>query len=728
MKYDDLEKTRDLFDIPDGDVPTPIEDLDSEGVSKETIDEDLTFGLSGEDAVALQKEEPELLEEEQKGKKKKKKENKPKRKFREVWKEFSKKKKAIIILIPILLILVIVGVVLFFVLRKEEEVKPEPDEPEVIVEMDNYIYQDGTLIFLNSNGDEIGTYECVNKSEDLCFVPTYSEEDEFDGPRNVYQDESVVLRQSKIYHDKYAFVFDHESVEDEGIILYNIEDQENMDTYKLIKGFSDSDLVILKDSDNRYGLLELGNDITEILEFSYDYIGRMNSEANLVVNTNARYYIYDTEGKSLSQGLRYEIKSYNDEYIVVDSNGYYVYDYEGNLLFDDAYDYIELLDDYAILIDSNKVFIKDYQNNKYNEEGIEIDSTYYNPLNIYNEDKVFVETKRAYEIAINEGVLDVTYEKNNRERTTSINLQDGIMSAKYDSISYFDGTLYFYQDEDKTDILGTYQCSNENATDLTNCTIATDSFYSHNDLEEDKSESVGWIPIYNNRYVFILDTIDLNNPSIILYDLETSKDLARYSTVDSGAYTGKKEVTFITTDAVYIMAQAKSDKEYGLIRISDNVAGTIGFDYDFIEKLGEYYQVGTSTGTYKLYQNVGGDPLTAEYAGKIINYVDNYVLVNDDNQYYVYDFKGNPLRKEDGAYRYVDLEDNYYVVVNSKNKLNIHLYSDPEFTLSEPIDVGTENYEGAFSVTASNGGFVVTITSTNTTYTFDSNGLVQVSS
>ena len=423
-----------------------------------------------------------------------------------------------------------------------------------------------------------------------------------------------------------------------------------------------------------------------------------------------------------------EIKSYNDEHSVVDSNGYYVYDYEGNLIFDDAYDYIELLDDYVVLIDSNEIFIRDYENNKYNEEGIEIDSTYYNPLNIYNEDKVFVETRRAYEIAINEGVLDVTYERNNRERTTSIDLQDGIMSAKYNYISYFDGTLYFYQDEDKANILGTYKCSNENATDLTNCTIATDSFYSHNDLEEDKSESVGWIPIYNNRYVFILDTIDLNSPKIILYDLETSKDLARYSTVDSGAYTGKKEITFITTDATYVMAQAKSDGDYGLLRISDSVAATVGFDYKFIEKLGDYYQVGSSTGTYKLYRNVGGDPVTAEYAGRIVNYVNNYVLVNDDNEYYVYDFDGNRLREEDGAYRYVDFQSSYYVVVDSSNRLNIHRYSDPEFALSEPIDVGTENYEGAFSVTLTNAGYQVTITSTNTTYTFDSNGLVQVSS
>ena len=724
MKYDDLEKTRDLFDIPDGDVPTPIEDLDSEGVSKETIDEDLTFGLSGEDAVEPQKEEPELLEDVKE--KKKKKEKKPKRKLKEIWSGFSKKKKIIIIVVPVLLLLLIIGLVLFFVFRDTEEVVPEPDEPEVIVEMDNYIYQDGILIFLNSNGDEIGTYECTNKSEDLCFVSTYSEEDEFDGPRNVYQDESVVLRQSKIYHDRYVFVFDNESIEDNGIILYNIEDQESVDTYNLVKGFSDSDLVILRDSDNRYGVLELGADISEILGFSYDYIGRMNSESDFVVNTNARYYIYNTEGEALSQGLRYEIKSYDEEHIVVDSNGYYVYDYDGNLIFDDAYDYIELLDDYAVLIDSNQIFIRDYQNNRYNEEGIEIDSTYYNPLNIYNEDKVFVEEKRAYEVSINEGILDVTYTRDNRERTTSIDLQDGIMSAKYNYISYFDGVLYFYQDEEKKEVLGTYKCSNENSEDLTNCTIATDSFYSHNEVEEDKSGSVGWIPIFNDRYVFILDTIDLNNPTVILYDLETSKDLARYSTVDSGSYTGKKEITFIDTDAVYIMAQAKTDGDYGLIRISDNVAGTIGFDYDLIEKIGEYYQVGTSSGTYQLYNNVG-QSVSAAYGYRILDYTSSYVKVEQNNQYYVYDFEGNRLREEDGAYRYVDLQDNYYVVVDSNNKLNIHKYSDPEFALSEAIDVGTEDYDGAFSVTASNGGFVVTITSTHMVYTFDSNGLVQVS-
>lgn len=63
MKYDDLEKTRDLFDIAVDDIPTPIDNIDEEGISKDNLTDELTFGLSGEDAVEPQKEEiPEVLE------------------------------------------------------------------------------------------------------------------------------------------------------------------------------------------------------------------------------------------------------------------------------------------------------------------------------------------------------------------------------------------------------------------------------------------------------------------------------------------------------------------------------------------------------------------------------------------------------------------------------------------------------------------------------------------
>ena len=730
MKYDDLEKTRDLFDIPDEEVPSPIDDIDSEGVSKEEMVDDLTFGLSGDDAVEPQREE--VGEEKQENsKEKKKKKKKPKKSLKEKWSSLSKKKKIIIIVCSVLVLLLIVGLVLFFVLRDKEEVVPEPEEPEVIVEKDNYIYRDGTLVFLNSDDEEIGTYECTNKSEDLCYVPTYSNEDNFDGERNVYEDESLIERPSAIYQNNYVFVFDNENAEDENIILYNIESQESEGNYNLVKGFSDSDFVIVRNENNRYGALEFSSDgIQEVFEFSYDYLGRMSSDANVVVRTNDRYYIYSVDGENLSQGLRYEVMSYNDEYIVVDNNGYYVYSYDGDLIFDDAYDYIELLDDYAILIDRDLLYVRDYQNNIYNVEGVDLDSTYYNPLNVYSEDKIYIETRRAYEVIVDEDTMDITFTRDGRERTQTIDLQDGKMSANYNYISYFDGVLYFYSDEEKSELLGTYECSNANSSDLTNCTIATDSFYSDNEMEENKSDSVGWIPIYNNRYVFILDTIDLNNPTIVLYDLESEKALARYASVDTGAYTGKREVTFVDTDAIYVMAQVKSDGDYGLLRITDNVAGAISFDYDSIEKFGEYYLVSTSSGTYMLYSEVGGtEPETAAYGYPIVDYANEYVQVADDDGYYVYDFDGNRMWEEEGLYHYVDLQNTYYVVIDSSNNLNIHKYDDPEFALVPTVPIGsTDNYAEAYTVREANGGFVVTVTSTNTTYTFDSNGLSQVSS
>ena len=323
MKFDDLEKTKDLFDITEDDVPSPIDDIDSEGISKENLSDDLTFGLSGEDAVEGQKEDT-LLDSEDKSliDYKKKKEKKPRRKFKEVWASLTKKKKILIIVGAVLILLLIVGLILFLVLRdKKEEEKPE--EPEVIVEMDNYIYRDGTLVFLNSDGEEIGTYECMNKSEELCFVQNYSDEDNFDGEKNVYEDETLILRPSKIYQDNYVFVFDNEDGEDENIILYNIEEAKEEDTYTLVKGFSDSDFVILKDTNNKYGALEFNKDgYDEVFAFSYDYLGRMNKDASIVAKTSDKYYIYDVTGKNLSQGIRYEIKSYNDKYMVVNNNVY----------------------------------------------------------------------------------------------------------------------------------------------------------------------------------------------------------------------------------------------------------------------------------------------------------------------------------------------------------------------------------------------------------------------
>lgn len=53
MKYDDLDKTKDLFDIVD-EVPSPIENIEMEGVNKENL-------AKTETVVQTAKEEKSLL-------------------------------------------------------------------------------------------------------------------------------------------------------------------------------------------------------------------------------------------------------------------------------------------------------------------------------------------------------------------------------------------------------------------------------------------------------------------------------------------------------------------------------------------------------------------------------------------------------------------------------------------------------------------------------------------
>lgn len=717
MKYDDLDKTKDLFDI-DSDVPSPIENIEQEGASKENLTDEFTLGLRETNEVP-KVEEPN------------KKEKKEKKNLKKWWSSLSKKKKIIFIISLILIVALIVGIILYFCLNKEEPEKEEPKAPEVIIEKENYIYKDGNLSLLNSEEKEIGTYECKNKSEVLCYVAYYSNEDNFDVPKNIYEDETSLERRSSIYLEQYVFIYDNEKEKEETLILYNLKEQKIEGVYSLIKGYNSSNEVIVKDNNKKYGILEFNEEgIHKKIDFTFDYLGMMSKDSKIVAKTNNKYFIYNKEGKLESKGLTSEIKSYNNNYIAVNNDGYYIYDYKGNLTYDDKYDYVKLLDNYAVLIKDQKLYIKDYNNNKYNEEGIELGNIYYNETNIYKEDKSLKETNYSFKVEEVEGNLEITYNaKNNKEKTITIFTNEGKLSSLYAYLNYFNGKLYFYNDEEEKNLIGTYTCSNKNTTDkdtkeLTNCYIASDSFYSKNETSADNSSNVGWIPIYNERYVFIVDVIDPKNETILLYDLKNNKTLSKYISVDSASYTKDKKITFKKTDNTYIMAKNKNNK-YGVIKIEEEVKSAIPFNYNYIEKLKEYYMVGDSAGTYQLLNSTGSE-VTSKYGHKIIDYKDKYlkVLNEKDNKYYVYDFNGNSI--EETGYYYISLDSDYYVVINTEKKLDIHKYNNTSFHLNTTIAIETDDYKNAFEVSkASSGEFIVKIKATNTTYNFDVNGNIK---
>ena len=113
---------------------------------------------------------------------KSKKEKKPSK-----WSKLDKKKKIIIIVSIVIVLLVIVGVILYFLVFKKDNTVDKSKDPVVVIEKDNYRYEDGKLIFIDKDKNELGSYTCENKSENLCYVANYSNEDSFDSFRSIFR-------------------------------------------------------------------------------------------------------------------------------------------------------------------------------------------------------------------------------------------------------------------------------------------------------------------------------------------------------------------------------------------------------------------------------------------------------------------------------------------------------------------------------------------------------------
>lgn len=703
MKYDDLEKTKELFEI-DEDVPTPIENIEMEGISKESVTDEFTLGLTDKEADIIKNN---TKEEKINTKEKDKKNKKDKKSLKEKWNGLTKKQKIITITIIILVLIVVITLILLLVL-KDNKKKPvegpkDPDKPEVIVNEENYIYKDGILSLIDKDKNELGTYECKNKDEKLCYVAYYSSEDEFDGIKYIYEDESEIKRRSPIYNDNYVFINDNENESESSIILYNIKEQKEEGIYELVKGFKETNYVIVKDNNNKYGSFEITSEgPVEKMKLTYDYLGMKSSDSKVVAKTNNKYFIYNQEGKLESKGLNYPIKNYNNNYIVIDNNGEALYDYKSKQVIEGSYDYISLLDDYVGLVKDNKLYIKDYKNNKYNEEGIELFNSYYNELNIYNAENTLTSTKYAYKINIIENTIDVTYlNKNDKDKNVTISINEGKLSSNFANLNYIDGKLYFYKEENKKTLLGTYNCTNKNTIEkdtntLNSCYVASNK------------DNTGWLPIINERYVFIVDSLAKDNKTIMLYDMKNNKT-SRYISVDTGINVSENKITFVYNNNLHIIAENRSNK-FGVIKIEEEVKSVIPFDYKSISKLKDYYLGETSSSTYLLLNNTGNEA-TEKFGSKIVDYNGNY-LKTEDNK--VYDFKGNEISKED--YLYVELKDDYYVVINKDNKLDIRKYNDENFKLTSPIDIGdTTDYSNAFEISKSANNYIIKIKSTGST-------------
>ena len=129
------------------------------------------------------------------------------KKLGRIWKNMPKKNKILIIVGVLIFIIAIIAIIVLLSPKKEEE---KPKLPDIILSGDNYRYENGKLIFLDDE-DEIGTYECENKDQNLCKVAAL-DSDEFDDVVKVDEDGNKITFYSPIYENRYVFIIDHKKI------------------------------------------------------------------------------------------------------------------------------------------------------------------------------------------------------------------------------------------------------------------------------------------------------------------------------------------------------------------------------------------------------------------------------------------------------------------------------------------------------------------------------------
>ena len=175
--------------------------------------------------------------------------------------------------------------------------------------------------------------------------------------------------------------------------------------------------------------------------------------------------------------------------------------------------------------------------------------------------------------------------------------------------------------------------------------------------------------------------------------MNLSKNLATYKEVDTKYYNGASEtiVNFVETAGTIALAKNTSDS-YGLINItSSNVTGLIAFrDSDSNATntdaygLDGYIVMLRSDGTYHLYDTKGNE-ITEKIDTKneIVDYKGNYILVKSSNNYLIYNVDGSIASSE---YKYIYMEDSYYITVDSSNKVGVFTY-DSDTNLAENLNI-----------------------------------------
>lgn len=667
------ELTNDDF-LADDIINFDEEDKDIDDTSTINPDDEDIFANLDLDAEKVDNEDNELL-----ANKDDFKENLPKKEEKGK-KTLTKKQKIIIISIVGVIILLIICLVVYLMLPKTSEEAPKEPDEVIVIDKGNYRYQDGTLVFLNDQKTEIGTYECQEKEETMCYVSYISNDlDDVNVIKNVYEDNTSVQFRSEVFHNRFVFINDGDK---DTIKLYDILENKVIGNYKKIKYYESlgSDYVVLENEDGKYGLVKItSNDLETVINFTYDNLTSLEKKDNiLVAQKGSKYYLINLNDKVLTKIISKPIYDYDDKHLVVkNGNTYNLVDYSNKEIYTD-YNYISIINnDYVGLVTDGSLYIRDYDKNKYNEVGYSLSNESYSGLNTYSKEGVLKASTYAYKVNVNNNTLTIFLKNNNDVEEKGLNLLDGKASLKQKYYSSFEGILYFYSDLEKTNLLGSYACTNKDnfndAEEIRMCGVAHNYSFSENFKNNDKGANSKFLPIVDNRYVFITDDINYLDGEVKVYDLYKKQTLATYKHVSS--LMDSEDITFVNA-IDNIIVKNKSDK-FGVININNNgITKTYDFVYDRMERIGSYVEVAKDNKYQILFNN---DSSSISLDSKIYDFSGKYFVVKNNDKFAIYSDDGsdNPKKTTKKDYKVIKLVgESLYIGVDEDNKVYLCTYNN----------------------------------------------------
>lgn len=593
------------------------------------------------------------------------------------------KKNKIILSVILLIISILLGILVSLKLTKKSTA---PKKEKIVLEMDNYVYKDGSLYFLNPKNEKIGKYKCNNKDEKICMVAFYNNEKNINDSKYLFESEEEVFLRSSIYNERFVFVRD--SVEDE-YILYDFIENDVVDTYSEIKK-GDDESAIVKNKEGMYSLINLSEEkVKESLPFIYDSLKKQEKQKSFIYKYNGEYGIITKENNILASKISDEIYDYNNKYVVTsDGVNYYLLDYKGINVLEKEYDYINTSTNFVSLINNNLLYLRDNELDKINEDGIKLYTKNYNPLYYFDEKtNKLVKEEKAYVLKENLNEIEVVVETDNHK----FNLYELALNKKHDFVNYINNKIFIYEDENKELLIGDYECDNEN--EITKSSKTYDNCYialNDNFIKSDKPSFEGITPVINKKYVFIDDKKTLSvNKRIVLFDLEKSEKIVEYN----GVHFDEVD-NFILEDVNnYLIGAINTKKEIGVIQIINNkIKGCIPFKQKLVKYEKDYIIARSTADKYMLYDYDGERLIKSETENEILELKNKeYILTKDkENQYVIYSTSGEIVSKK---FRHIVLSNKYYGAVDSNNSVFVYSYKEHEAPLIKLTDTIKKPYK-----------------------------------